>query len=245
MTSKVRRTVIISLIVVFVLALGAIAVLAQDDSPTPDAPALPGMPFGHGFGFRGHHGFGRFGGETDRQAELADALGITVEELEAAQQKVLADNLAQMVEDGFLTQDQANSMLAMDALRRYLDHEAIMAEALGLSVEEIEAAREDGTLFELMAEQMANTTPAEMHEKMQQAMSDALDQAVADNVITAEQAELVRDRLVSGYGMHGGFGRGHGFGGRHGFGGHGMMGGADWHGSMPFRSLQSTADSSA
>lgn len=206
MTSRVAKTVIIGLLVVLIVSLGAIAVFAQDDSPTPDTPAIPGIPMPFGRGFGGHHGFGRFGGDTDRQAQLADALGITAEELEAAQQKVLADNLAQMVEDGTLTQDQANTMLAMHALKSYIDREAIMAQALGLTADELAAAIEDGTLSDLLA----NTTPADLQAKMQAATETAVAKAVADNVITQEQADLVLAQLANGLGM---MGRHHGSGG--------------------------------
>lgn len=206
MNNKVSRTVVIGLVILLLMSLGAAAAFAQDDT-TQDVPATPALPFGRGFG--GHHGFGRLGGETDRQAELADALGITVEELEAAQQKVFAENLAQAVEDGILTQDQANTMLAMHALKSYIDREAIMAEALGLTVDELAATIEDGTLHDLLA----NITPADLQAKMQAAMETAVAQAVADNVITQDQADLVLTQLANGPGMMGGR---HGFGGGHG-----------------------------
>ena len=105
------------------------------------------------------------GGDND-QSDLADALGITVEELQAAQAKAQAARLAQAVEDGTLTQDQANLMLAMQALRGVIDHEAIMADALGLTVDELQAAMTDGTLRDLLA----NITPAELQAKMQAAL---------------------------------------------------------------------------
>lgn len=214
MNNKMSKTVVVGVIVVLLLSLGVVAAFAQDDTTT-DVPTTPALPFGRGFG--GHHGFGHFGdGDNDRQAELAAALGITVEELEAAQQKVFAENLAQAVEDGALTQDQANTMLAMHALKSYIDREAMMAEALGLTADELATAIEDGTLYDLLA----NITPADLQAKMQAAMETAVAQAVADNVITQEQADLVLAQLANGLGMMGGR---HGFGGgRGGFHGQGM-----------------------
>ena len=106
--SRKRTTAIglIGLIAVLIIALGAVAVFAQDDT-TPEEPAFPAMPFGRGGFHGGHHGgfHGRsFGSAGDE--DLAEALGITVEELQAARQKMAADRLAQAVEDGILTQDQ-------------------------------------------------------------------------------------------------------------------------------------------
>lgn len=212
MNNKLTKTILISIVAVLVLSIGAIGVLAQnDDAATADQTT--GVDCFHG---RGRGGFPD-GDRGDRDAELAEALGITVEELQAAQQEVREARIAQMVEDGVLTLDQANLMLAMDALKGYMDRDAVMAEVLGLSIEEFEAAREDGSLRDLLA----NITPAELQEKMQAAMENALQQAVDDNVITSEQADLVREHMADGVGMgfHHGFG-GHGHHG--GFGGRGM-----------------------
>jgi hypothetical protein len=214
-----RRTsvAIIALIAVLVMAAGGVAVLAQDDAP--DNPALPS---GRG-SFHGHGGYhGRDQGANDE--DLAEALGITAEELQAARQKVYADRLRQAVEDGTLTQDQANTLLAMQALKGYLDHGAIMAQALGLSLEEFDAANEDGTA---LRDLLADITPADLQERMQSAVEDAVQQAVEDNVITAEQAALVLERLQDGLDMRGAYGDHHGFGGHRGFGGRGYH---DFHG---------------
>jgi hypothetical protein len=199
---------VVGLAAILVLSLGAAAAFAQDDT-APDTPTTSAQPFGHG-GFFGHGP-----GGADDEA-LAAALGITVEELQAARQKVAAERLAQAVEDGYLTQEQANTMLAMQALKGYIDREAIMAQVLGLSVDELAAAREDGTLRDLLA----NITPADLQERMSAAAEAAVAQAVADNVITQEQADLVLEQLADGPGMLGGFGGHHGFGrhgGPHGF----------------------------
>jgi len=157
-------------------------------------------------------------------------LGITVEDLEAAQQEAREARIAQLVEDGVLTLDQANLMLAMDALKQNIDRGALMAGVLGLTVEEFEAAREDGSLRDLLA----NITPAELQEKTQAAFDEVLQQAVDDNVITAEQAELIRENMGDGFG----------FGGHRGFGGHARPGGFGGRGhgsfSAPAEDLQTT-----
>jgi hypothetical protein len=215
MKNKWTKTILISMLAVLVMAIGAIGVFAQTDDAAP-AEKATGMDQFHG---RGRGGFPH-GAGGDRQAELAEALGITVEELEAAQQEARAARINQLVEDGTLTLDQANLMLAMDALKQNIDRGTLMAGALDLSVEEFEAAREDGTLRDLLAD----ITPAELQEKAQAAFEDALQQAVKDNIITADQAELIRENMDEGFG----FGAHRGFGGHAcpgGFGGHARPGG--------------------
>ena len=213
MSNRLTRTAVIGLLIVLVLSLGALAVFAQDGAVPDGTPAGKTMPFGRD-GFHGAfdkpHGRGGYNGANDEA--LASALGITVEELQAARQKVAADRLAQAVEDGYLTQDQANLLLAKQALAGYLDRQALMAEAFGMTVEEFEAARENGELRDLMS----NITPADLQANMQAAMEKALSQAVADNVITQSQADLMLAEMANGPAAPGNFGDHHGFGGMRG-----------------------------
>ena len=207
MNKKWTKTILISTLAVLVMAIGAVGVFAQtDDAASADEAAVVDPVF-HG---RGRGGFPH-GSAGDRQAELAEALGITVEELQAAQQEARAARISQLVEDGTLTLDQANLMLAMDALKQNVNRGALMADVLGLTVEEFEEAREDGSLRDYLA----NIIPAELQENVQAAFEEALQQAVADNVITADQADLVREHMGDGFG----------FGSHRGFGGHARPGG--------------------
>ena len=228
MNSKFIKSAVIGLVVVLVLSLGIVAVFAQDDTtPDTDTETTPTLPFGRGdldtdtaptmpfgrgdFGGRGGHHDG-----ADDEA-LAAALGITPEQLQAARQKVMADRLAQAVEDGSLTQDQANTMLAMEALKSYIDRDAILAAVLGMTVDELDAARADGTLSDLMA----GIDQTELQEKTQAATEAAVQQAVSDNVITQDQADLVLEQMANGtnlLGRSGGHGHSGDFdGGRGGF----------------------------
>ena len=230
MKNKWTKTLLISALAVMVMAVGVVGVFAQADDAAPADEEVPTVPSFHG---RGRGGFPH-GAGGDRQADLAAALGITVEELEAAQQEAHAARIEQLVEDGTLTRDEANLMLAMSALKQNIDKGAMMANALGLTVDEFEAAREDGSLRELLA----NTTPAELQEKMQAAFETALQDAVANNVITSEQADLIRENMADGFG----------FGGHHGFGGHARPGGFGGRGNGNFTApedLQNTFARSA
>ena len=174
--------------------------------------------------FGGKRGFGpgHFGpaGDFDYDTALAEALGISVTELETAKEAAREAAIQQAVEDGSLTQEEADLLAAKAALREYIDHEALIEEALGISIEELQAAREGGiSIPELLAEN--GLTMEDVQAAMQAAHEAALQQAVQDGVITQEQADQLQDG--AGWGMRGpGFGGrgpgGKGFGGGRGFG---------------------------
>jgi lambda repressor-like predicted transcriptional regulator len=166
--------------------------------------------FGDMGGFRGGPG-GFFGGNIDRQTLLADALGITVDELDAAVEKADLAGVQQALADGWLGQNQADLMTAQIKLRNYMDHNAMLAEALGVTAEELQAARADGQSMRTLLDEKGLDS-ADVATAMQTAFQEQLDKAVADGVITQAQADLLQNQ-------GGMFGRGFGKGGPGGFGG--------------------------
>jgi len=69
-----------------------------------------------------------------------------------------------------------------------------MAETLGLTVEELEAARDEGhTLWEIAEEQGVEL--AEVGEALKTAGQELLDQAVTDGTLTQEQADTIRQHM--------------------------------------------------
>jgi hypothetical protein len=138
----------IAAIAVAALAIAPLTSFAQtgsgSDTPaTPAAPEEPAAPKTYGRG--GMHAdmpmFGGFGARgamlEQHQAYLAETLGITVEELQAAQEEAHAAMVAQAVEDGVITQEQADLMAARQAFRTYMaDADAqSAADALAAAVE--------------------------------------------------------------------------------------------------------------
>jgi hypothetical protein len=145
-----------------------------------------------------------FGSDTiDTEALLADALGITVEELQTAYNDAQAVALAQAVTDGQLTQEQADLWAARHAFQDYV------------------------------------RSQLESYEELVQAAVDA-------GAITQAQADLLlaNQQSFGGRGFGGDFDMGgRGMGGRgmdgHGMGGHGMRGGQDWgRGMIPGQDTQ-------
>ncbi len=86
--------------------------------------------------------------------------------------------------------------------------QAAIAEALGLTVEELEAAREEGTSpWDIAQEQ--GLTEEEFSALMADARSAAIEQAVADGILTQEQADWMQSHWEEM--QEKGFGPGSGF----------------------------------
>jgi hypothetical protein len=159
-----------------------------------------------------HHGKGV--GGADMQALLAQELGISVDQLQAAEQAAETKALVQAVADGTLTQAQADMIAAQHALREYVDQKAIMAQALGMSVAELDAAHEAGQRLPEIIE-AKGLDEATVQAAVQQGFQAAVQEAERDGVITQAQA----DQILSGPAR-----RGFGLGGKPGF--RGPRGGA-------------------
>ncbi len=241
------------------LAFGAYATFAQTDDGSDDAaPAdstddadTPVLPGGGQRG--GRQGFeGERPDLTNQDELLAEALGVTVEELQAAREAVRVAAIEQAVADGDLTQEQADQILANEngrhggkhGLPGRDDYDALLAEELGVTVEALAAAREEvqaahiaemieaGVLTQEQADMMAAEQAVRSYldtdaitEAMQDAYQAAIEQALADEAITQEQADLMLENMPTftpGQGGHGFPGGGH-HGGPRGGGGPGSF----------------------
>ncbi len=88
----------------------------------------------------------------DMDEYLANALGITVDELEAAKDQLQADRLAAAVEAGYLTQEQADMMLAQQAVKEYFDRDGLDAAAQATAEQAIADALADGAITQAQAD---------------------------------------------------------------------------------------------
>jgi hypothetical protein len=166
------RTKTRSIFLLAALAMAAILGVAAyrvADAATPVASIFP-----HGRGFGGGLN-GGYDGES-----LATALGISTDELNAAYAKAKENAINQALADGLITQTQADQLsergIAFPFLRwrgwlseNGIDFEALLADALGISVETLQDA-------------------------YQQAYQIRIDQAVADGKLTEADADLIRGR---------------------------------------------------
>ena len=154
-------------------------------------------------------------------ALLAEALGINTDKLEAARESVQAAAIEQALADGKITEEQAAMIEARQALQKYIQKDELISKALGITVEELEAAKEDGQrLPDLMDELGVDAEDFEAN--MQTLREEILQQAIDDGVITQEQADQMREfegkRCPDGQRFPGGFERPGGFPGRPGRG---------------------------
>ena len=217
MVVKQRKWSFLLIAALSVLLVGLLAgvVLAQTATPEAETETEDNTPQSDGLSLRGlHHGF-LSRGNSAHDAYLAEALGITLEQLQAARRTAMAAYLADAVTAGDITQEQADLALARHALRDIIDQKALLAEALGMTEEELQAALDDGqSLPDLMAAQGMDADTLQTN--VQAAYEAAVARAVADGVITQAQADAVLAQ-ESNFGLFGGHGRGgrghHGRGG--------------------------------
>jgi hypothetical protein len=176
---------------------------------------------------------------------LAQALGITETDLQAARTKARAAEIKQAVTDGLITQAQADAMLnktdgqrgvRIDLKGANLDHEKSLAEALGITVEKLQAAEDtaakaelaqavtDGRITQAQADQITAEQALQKYIADKGLFKSAVDSAVQARVITQAQADTILAQAKPGAFGFGGMGRG-GFDG--GPGGHGGRVGPD------------------
>ncbi len=258
-TQKKWSRIMIGTVMVLILAVGVTAAFAQtggDPVVTPpaaeDGGQLPPPPFAPGN--RNGNGRPNFNGQrpdlASQEELLADALGISVEDLQAAQETAAQAALDQAIADGLITQEQADQMAQHGGRRGHggamgPNHEEFLADALGISVETLQAAQDEVHAAKLAEMVEAGVLTQEQADLMnarravnsymdfealravqQAAFEDAVQQALNNGDITQAQA----DQILSGAnnfgprGFDGPDGPG-GFGGRGGQGHGGMRGG--------------------
>ena len=182
----------------FTLGIGiaaiALAVAAGAFALTGAFGIGPAAAEGGDDGDRGAHHDRDDHDEGDEGAALAEALGVTVEELEAAMRQVMLDRIDAAVDAGRLSEERAEALREAiesgeEPGRGFRGHHgfghgfgwhgdegdegAAFAEALGVTVEELEAA-------------------------MRQVALDKIDAAVEAGKLTEERAEALREAIESG-----------------------------------------------
>jgi hypothetical protein len=144
-------------------------------------------------------------------------LGADPEAIEAAVQELHIEALEAAVADGAITQEEADELLAKMELRSVMRdiwgpeaQRAALAEALGITLEELEAANEDGLhIWDLVEERELDV--ATVQQAVEAARAAAIEAAVDQGLITQEQADEWGTRPGGpGFGGPGHHGRGGG-----------------------------------
>ena len=168
----------------------------------------------------------------DHLQRLADALGIPLEDLQAAYtaaaQTAREQWVSETLDKGLITQERADMILngEIGGGRRGhkmgfsgVDFDELVAQELGIPLEEYQAARQQvyadrieeavaqGEITQTMADLMLarNTVDSYFDEAWTSAYQAAVQNALADGVITQAQADLLLENMTSG--TPGGFGR--------------------------------------
>jgi len=257
--SKVKITSLIVAVAMILMAVGGVVLYnnASAQAATPGVPTIasgtqtppdnqaPSNP--QQGGPNGKQNDGKQGAEHD--TALATALGITVEKLQAAFLAANTEALKQAVSQGLITQAQADQITTNGVpnhpMREFgkpgststLDYDALLANALGITKDALQAAQlkvrdaqldaavQSGQLTQAQADLMkardALMTNAKFQASMKSAYQAAIQQAVTDGVITQAQADQILKDNPNGFGPGGMGGRG----GPGGMGGPGRQGG--------------------
>ena len=186
-------------LLVLVVFAGATMAFAQGPDTPDDVPVLPEEAQGPWARLRQQvrrwRNLSR--GREIMDAALADELGISVEELHDARQGARLTALEQAAEEGLISEERVEMITARLALAGTIDKGELMAQALGLSIEELEAARAEGqSLRDLLTE--LGLTPADLRENLIAAYEEAIEEAVADGTLTRHQADLLLERPGQG-----------------------------------------------
>lgn len=144
--------------------------------------------------------------------EILEAQGLTAEEFQAAKQAAMIAAVNQAVADGELTQEEADALIERienggkghgnrghgnKGKSNWLtgeEKQALKADVLGMSVEDLAAAKEAGQSLSEIAEAQGMTLE-EFKADLDAALIVVVDQAVADGELTQEQADRIIEKI--------------------------------------------------
>lgn len=224
---------------------------AAPTTKNQDGTTAPGRGAKGNGAAQGQAARGAKGTDGTQDQALATALGIDLTKLQAAYTTATGEALKQAVTAGLITQAQADQIAAnggrFEGLGRFanastIDYNALLAKALGITTDQLQAAKQKayyagldsavtaGNLTQAQADLMkaryALSNSTKFQDSMKTAYETAIKQAVTDGLITQAQADqILKDQKGMGMGMGGMLG-GPEMGGRGGPG----MGGPGGHG---------------
>jgi hypothetical protein len=132
------------------------------------------------------------GADINYDALLAEALDITTDELQDAREEAFTAAVELAAEEEYITQRQADMILALRTMKGIINEADLVANALGISIEELQEARQNHALRQLLEDLDLN--PADIRASVLEGYEELVDQAVEDDLLTEEQAEILKDR---------------------------------------------------
>ncbi len=132
-------------------------------------------------------------------SDLAEANGASIDDIHAALYAASVDKVNELVASGEITAERGEQILARLELRnlarQVIDRDAlkqVAADTLGVTVAELEAAKEDGTMSELV--DASGVSKEELKAAVTEARDGMIDEAVANGELTEEQGEQLKAR---------------------------------------------------
>lgn len=123
---------------------------------------------------------------------LAQALGISPEALDEARWTAFLTTLDDAVEEGYLAQQTADRMVAQALIRQTTDRDQLIAAGLVITVDELQAAREEGkTVRQLVDELGLDATT--IGQNLAAFLEELILQAAEDGLISDQQAQRILD----------------------------------------------------
>ena len=173
--------------------------ISSDVEYSVDDPEEQHWPGGRKPGGRGPGGR-RPGGAPGGGQELADALGIPLEDLQEAQQAARLQAAEIALEAGDITQEQYDRMEAMQAFKDYFDMASVTEEILGTSIDELKEAHAEGKRMPEILEELG-LEASDLRDAIQSAFNEAVQEALDDGLIDEEMAEQMLDKAPGGRGF--------------------------------------------
>ncbi len=142
----------------------------------------------------------------------ADALGVTVDQLREARHQTALERIQEALDAGRITQEQYENAVTWSKFRfRYLHPEQLAAKALGMSLDDLRRACEEGKTLKDLLEAKGLDARA-FRQALEDAATQQVLQALEDGVLDTEDLArvLVRWQLRGWQRAHGQPGPGHG-----------------------------------
>ena len=136
-------------------------------------------------------------GILDKDDFMADALGVTDAQWEAAEEASFDAKLAERVESGRYTEEEAADKEALHDFKQSIDKDAVLAEAMGISLSDLAAARSANTSYDDLLDSLS-ITDDEVDANKDAIMQGLVEDAVEDGTLTPEQAEDALSRRGRG-----------------------------------------------
>lgn len=127
---------------------------------------------------------------------LAEALGVTPEQLDEARWTAYLATLEDAVEEGVLSQQAADRMVAQALIRRTAGREEIIAAGLGITVADLQAAQEEGKTVPQLVDELgldATTIGQNLAAFLEELILAAADEGLISD---AQAARILDDELL-------------------------------------------------